>query len=338
MNPKTGTSGLPFHTEVVRSWRSFRKLFRGARRAWVVSYCDTPRLVAELFDDFGLESLELVAGNASDYRERLTDEDVGLVLRLERLRREGRLRIWVCPRKTAHAKLYVLERADGSYLLASGSANMTKNSWARQVNHMVWLEARRSSPAFQSFWDDYTSVRDGYGEPFLVGLTEQLEGADTESEKEAVVRQWVAGRDPGRDPIEEPAARLADQVAREGLATGTRSEGGGELVVTLSLHGTSGSFQSGLKKDVRLHGGTAGPTSVSMGAAAAGRFLVRKFGIPGMWVRDGELVFLPPGGQARVLSAPLPEDSELIGGALAHLEAYLGTVGRHGQTREPEAA
>jgi hypothetical protein len=163
----------------------------------VVSYCYTPRLVAEPFDDFGPGSLEPLAGITRDYRERLTDKDLGLVLRLECLRREERL--WVYPRQAAHAKLYTLERSSGSYLLAGGSANMTKNSWARPVNHMVWLEARRSDSAVRAFWNDYTFTRDDYSEPFLAGLTEQLKEAQTESEKEAVIRQWVAGRDSGRN-------------------------------------------------------------------------------------------------------------------------------------------
>lgn len=78
----------------------------------MVSYCYTPRLVAEPFDDYGPRSLGPLAGNICDYRERLTDKDLGLVLRLECLRREGRL--WVYPRQTAHAKLYTLERSSGS--------------------------------------------------------------------------------------------------------------------------------------------------------------------------------------------------------------------------------
>ena len=71
---------------------------------WVVSYCDPPRLLLELFDEFEFEALELISGNVKDYRDRLTDEDTDLVDRLERLKREGRLMIYTCPTKTVRSE------------------------------------------------------------------------------------------------------------------------------------------------------------------------------------------------------------------------------------------
>ena len=113
-----------FALETVKSWRSFRGDLDDARRLWVVSYCDSPRLLLQLFDEFELEALELVSGNVKDYRDRFTDEEADLVDRLERLKREERLTIYTCPTKTAHSKLYLLDTDDGTYRCTTGSANL----------------------------------------------------------------------------------------------------------------------------------------------------------------------------------------------------------------------
>ena len=92
-----------FALDTVKSWQSFRDYLADARRMWVVSYCDSPRLLLELFDEFELDRLELVSGNVKDYRDRLTDEETDLVDRLERLKREERLTIYTCHTKTVHS-------------------------------------------------------------------------------------------------------------------------------------------------------------------------------------------------------------------------------------------
>ena len=132
-----------FALETVKSWRSFRGYLDDARRMWVVSYCDSPRLLLQLFDEFELEALELVSGNVKDYRDRFTDEEADLVDRLERLKREERLTIYTCPTKTAHSKLYLLETDDGTYRCMTGSANLTRNSWGNHTNHLAVFETAR---------------------------------------------------------------------------------------------------------------------------------------------------------------------------------------------------
>lgn len=60
--PDTGE----FWFEMVRSWSSFRKPVGDAKRLWAVSYCDSPSVIARLFDDLQLERLELIVGNISN--------------------------------------------------------------------------------------------------------------------------------------------------------------------------------------------------------------------------------------------------------------------------------
>jgi hypothetical protein len=143
-----------FALETVKSWRSFRGDLDDARRMWVVSYCDSPRLLLQLFDEFELEALELVSGNVKDYRDRFTDEEADLVDRLERLKREERLTIYTCPTKTAHSKLYLLETDDGTYRCMTGSANLTRNSWGNHTNHLAVFETARGTEVFEAFRRD----------------------------------------------------------------------------------------------------------------------------------------------------------------------------------------
>lgn len=326
---------VDFSTEIVRSWRSFESYFEQADRLWAVSYCDTPQVVLDLFDTYGLKELKLVAGNASDYRERLTDEDAGLVGRLEQLRREQALQIYTCPRKTVHSKLYILGQDDGPYTLITGSANLTKNSWTNHTNHLAVWRAREESEIFEAFWNDYQSHVDDYGEPFLEDLTERLDQTE-EEKRSAVIRRWVAGRSTQRDEIEEITAKLAEK------ATG-QAEGNGEGItsaeteIRLSLNGYSESTEGTVKDEVQTIGGTTGPDSVSMGTGQVGEFLRRQFGVPGMWTEDGSLYFAPPEGNGSVLSSRPPGNPDRIDRALEHLEQFLSTVDRHGQTNEPKA-
>ena len=190
-----------FTLDTVKSWQSFRDYLEDARKMWVISYCDSPRLLLELFDEFELEALELISGNVKDYRDRLTDEDTDLVDRLERLKREGRLTIYTCPTKTVHSKVYLLEKADGTYRCMTGSANLTRNSWGNHTNHLAVFETPAGTEVHEAFRRDYELHREEYGERFLDDLTEQLDEQD--EDRTTVIENWVAGRSSSRDEVEE---------------------------------------------------------------------------------------------------------------------------------------
>jgi len=324
-------SGSPhaesFRLETVKSWTSFRTYLKGAQRMWVVSYCDSPKLVLKMFEDFGLETMELVAGNVKDYRERLTDEDVDLVDRLEQLKREGRLTIYTCPSKTVHSKLYLLDLGDGTFRLMTGSANFTKNSWANHTNHLAIFEAGPKSDIYEAFQRDYRDHRDSYGALFLDDLTTRLDVSD--EDRTTVIQNWVAGRSSTRDEVEEINIKLA----RQAIAQDASSNG----EIHLSLRGFDRDVQETVKQEFQSLGGQIGPDSASIDTGGLSRFLNRQFGIPGLWIDDSGVHYAPPGQPKRILSAPIPADPAPINAALDHLEAYLDTVDTYGQTNEPEA-
>jgi len=75
----------------------------------VVTYCDSPEFIIELFDRVeSLEQLEVVVGDVADYRERLIDKPE-LADRLEQLKRDDKLVIYLCETKEVHSKLYLIE-------------------------------------------------------------------------------------------------------------------------------------------------------------------------------------------------------------------------------------
>ncbi len=315
--------------DTVKSWTSFRSHLDDARKMWVVSYCDSPRVLLQLFDEFELATLEIVSGNVKDYRERLSDEDTDLVDRLEQLKREDRLTIYTCPTKTVHSKLYLLETTEGTMRCMTGSANLTKNSWANHTNHLAVFETTRDTALFEAFRDDYLDHRDSYGERFLDDLTEQIEQQD-EEDRTTVIQNWVAGRSSTRDEVEEVNMKLAEQAVRQ-------NGGAADEDLQLSLRGFDPNVETEIKDNFQELGGTTGPDSAAIDTGGFSRFLSRRFGIPGMWVKPPRVHFVPPGGPKQTFGTPVPDDPAPINQALTHLERYFATVDKYGQTNEPEA-
>ena len=116
--PLGGGSASAGHIELFKSYGRFETYFEDAVRMRVVTYCDSPEFILELFDRVDtLEQLEVVVGDVADYRERLIDKPE-LADRLERLKCDDKLVIYLCETKEVHSKLYLIEysgeRSDSS--------------------------------------------------------------------------------------------------------------------------------------------------------------------------------------------------------------------------------
>ena len=112
--PLGGSSETTGHVELFRSYGRFETYFEDAVRMRVVTYCDSPEFILELFDRVDtLEQLEVVVGDVADYRERLIDKPE-LADRLEQLKRDEKLVIYLCETKEVHSKLYLVEYSAGS--------------------------------------------------------------------------------------------------------------------------------------------------------------------------------------------------------------------------------
>ncbi|GAB3696267.1 phospholipase D-like domain-containing protein [Halorubrum pallidum] len=236
------------HVEIFKSWRSFSDVFDGAKRMRVVTYCDSPEFILDLFEDLDdLESLEVVVGDVSDYRERLIDKP-DLADRLEQLRSEGKLVIYLCENKEVHSKLYLLEYDDsvlegeaddnaedqmtlgGEAPVESepedtddgspakvivGSPNLSRNAWSNQTNMGVVYDTKTDSELYEEFEEVYRDHRDSYnsGGPFLEDLSEQLELSD--DDREEVIKLYTEGRVGTQDELGEVHGRLADHIDAE---------------------------------------------------------------------------------------------------------------------------
>ena len=107
--PLGGRADTTGHVELFRSYGRFKTYFEDAVRMRVVTYCDSPEFILELFDRIeSFEQLEVVVGNVADYRERLIDKPE-LADRLEQLKRDEKLVIYLCETKEVHSKLYLIE-------------------------------------------------------------------------------------------------------------------------------------------------------------------------------------------------------------------------------------
>ena len=123
------------HVELFKSYSQFETYFKGAVRMRVVTYCDSPKLILELFDRVAsLEHLEVVVGDVVDYRERLINRPE-LADRLERLKRDGKLKIYLCENKEVHSKLYLIEYEDDT-----AEAGATEDSTGATQQTFEWTD------------------------------------------------------------------------------------------------------------------------------------------------------------------------------------------------------
>lgn len=112
--------------ELFRSYNRFATYFENATRMRVVTYCDSPAFILELFDKVDtLKEIEVVVGDIADYRERLLDKPE-LADQLEQLKQEDRLVIYLCENKEVHSKVYLIEYGS----IESGAEGVSNESGA----------------------------------------------------------------------------------------------------------------------------------------------------------------------------------------------------------------
>ncbi|WP_277543645.1 tyrosyl-DNA phosphodiesterase [Haloarcula laminariae] len=234
------------HVEIFKSWKSFSAVFEGAVRMRVITFCDSPEFILDLFEELEqLERLEVVVGDIDDYRERLIDKP-DLADKLEQLRRDDKLVIYLCENKEVHSKLYLVEYDDDTGVATQdtqdqmtlggdateaqagansdqgipakviiGSPNLSKNAWSNQTNVGVIYETCTENSLYKQFEELYRDHRESYnnGGPFLEDLTEQLE--QTSDDREEVIKLYTEGKVGTQDELGEVHGRLADHIDAE---------------------------------------------------------------------------------------------------------------------------
>lgn len=348
----TGT-GAAFRFEVFKSRRSFTNLFEDAVRLHCITYCESPEILLDLFEDHGLEELEVIVGDIEDYRERLIDRPE-IADRLEQLKEDGSLRIYTCPNKTVHSKLYEIEYEDGSLTLLCGSPNLTRAGWRNQTNAAVVFETEPDTDVHDEFRAIYDDHKDSYAKLFLDDLTEEIEASG--QEREAVIERWVEGRTAEKDEIEEIHGTLTEKLVTEG-SSGDESipvavdgaavvdEGEDEDAeeieaqdaeieddqppeqeMVVSLQGYSDRGKEQVESTFNDFGTVAGD-ELRITPSGYGRQLKQVYGVPKMHVDSGkQQLSLTAGEEYQQMGAAPPEDPDAIDHALSQLEAYFETV------------
>jgi phosphatidylserine/phosphatidylglycerophosphate/cardiolipin synthase-like enzyme len=131
--------------QIIKSWESFTNFFENAVRINAVTYCESPELLLDLFEqqEAKLESMDILVGNREEYRSSVND--VTVARRLERHYREGSLVVRLKNRKVVHSKLYRIVKDGGRVTLLAGSANLSYNSWKNQTNSVVVFQTEKGA-------------------------------------------------------------------------------------------------------------------------------------------------------------------------------------------------
>ena len=182
--------------QTVKSWQSFTNFFDDAVHIDAVTYCESPELLLELFDqeDSSLETMDVLVGDRDEYQSAVNE--VTVARRLERYYEEDRLTLRLKNRKVVHSKLYRIVEADDTVTLIAGSANLSYNSWKNQTNSIVVFNTEVGTQLDQQFQAWIGDHRDEYADTiFMEDLAEEIAQLDDEEEVERRIELWIDNRD-----------------------------------------------------------------------------------------------------------------------------------------------
>jgi hypothetical protein len=181
--------------QTVKSWKSFTNFFDDAVHIDAVTYCESPELLLELFDqeDSTLETMDVLIGDKDEYQSAVDDATVAR--RLERYYEEDRLTVRLKNRKVVHSKLYRIVEADDTVTLIAGSANLSYNSWKNQTNSIVVFNTEVGSQLDQQFKQWIDDHREEYADTiFMEDLAAELKELEDEEEVERRIELWIDNR------------------------------------------------------------------------------------------------------------------------------------------------
>jgi len=182
--------------ETVRSWDSFTEFFADAVHVDAVTYCESPALLLDLFEqgEAELESMDVLVGNREEYQSSV--DDITIARQLEQYYRDEKLVVRLKNRKVVHSKLYRIVESDESVTLIAGSANLSYNSWKNQTNSVVVYETSVGSQLDQRFQEWIADHRERYAdEIFMEDLAADLEELEDQEERERRLELWIDNRD-----------------------------------------------------------------------------------------------------------------------------------------------
>jgi len=329
--PDRNESLTPF--KLIRSYESFEKYLAQAVAMRVVSYCTSPKMLLELFEEHELTELEVIVGEKTDFREEI--KSVEVAQRLEQLKRDGQLRIFLAPDRDLHSKLYIIETADQETIILNGSPNLTKTAWSGhyQINCIdeFLIEDKRSSERYKQAVESYQEHREYCEEdPFLDDLTEELESSNEPTEE--IIERWVAvNEDPDTNEVRQLHGKVTEHLGQMG------PEMTADETIRESLQAYEDRTQDKMKDTFQDFNATITATTFQTSLGEYGRAVNATYDVPKMWVSEGDVHLLTPSGQYIPMTESLPEPDRVRAG-LANLHAYFATVDKYAQTNDALAA
>lgn len=361
--------GYEMEWKIVRSWKSFKKIFKNAEHIDAITYCESPSLLKELFDmeETNLKSLNVAIGNKKEYKSAIDDE--GLARELVEMYNKDKLTVHLKKRKVVHAKMYRIVKED-TVTLVTGSANLSHNSWKNQANQIAVYHCEKDSEFDKKFYSQIKTFREDYfNHIFLEDLVEDMQKAESKDEKDKMIKVWLDGRDSRlteQGEIHKKGAEKMHKVADElVMVTDDENEADKKVMIektdsanskdeqdrditaakttgeeiTLSTQGYDGSYVDNVENNLKTQGGSVSGDKINTPIEAYSNYKIDKYGIPDMYIKqtDGsQSVCVQSGSEIRDMTAGYEATGDELDECLSNIESYIETV-RWGETSNETA-
>lgn len=361
-----GTVELEMEFAMVKLWRSFVKYFGEARAVRTVTYSQSPQIIHEVFnhEKLDIDFLEVVIGDyrQSGYRKDLQG-DVDLAAQLNYLLQDEQLQLFTLDKRvTLHSKLYLIENCDDSRTLILGSPNLSKQAWEGNQTNMLVAFTTNGASIIDTWFEKFYEAHREQCEVFMKDLTERLDAAETPEERTEELHLWVDGTMPSNNPTGDLHRRIVDlldenderirqvnvasepEEADEVIALATDGSGdvdptdvGPSQQIRLSPQGLEDPVKSA-KSTLTRHNVVVKPTELRGSPAGFARYM-RSFNddFPIMWVNEKEQSIRMQVDNTTLELTASPDDGSEVDEALAHIEFYIETIQRFGDTKYSEA-
>ncbi|MDG6218549.1 MAG: phospholipase D family protein [Candidatus Thermoplasmatota archaeon] len=207
-----------FSQIVIKSRQNFDSLFNNAVEIYGVTYADSPELIYDFFMNKNLQHLELVVGDAADYREKLQGK-LKLAEKLEELKSDSKLLLYVS-NKMIHAKFYFVKTKDNMLNVIVTSANLTKNaqdaSYQKNIADIYTNVQLEKYKWLRDIFEDNLAELKSYTTLFMDDLTDAF-NKNPEQDKRDVLKDWLNTDKQSAD--EQQTSIISQEIMKKALLT-----------------------------------------------------------------------------------------------------------------------
>lgn len=324
INDGNGTS-FNFNLLMITQKGDFDNLFKKAEKIRGVTYMASPKLVLDYFEKKNLFELELIIGDRdNNFRSQLSSD---IANKLEQLKREGKLRIYLTDKDILHSKFFIVEK-NGTTDFINGSANLTLTAQKAtpQKNSEIIFEDIEKNPELLSICLNHYEEHKEYAKLFLDDLTNMIDN-EPEKSRVAIIKEYL---DNGGDTIidNNEILKIRHEIIEKATKTPT------EAHITISLEDISKkAAKELLKTDFKNipHNKAALEENIL-------QFKVKDYietnKLPMFWIDEEKKELRCRIGDDISILTETPADPNKIFKALEDLENVFNTVDTFGQVKD----